>query len=485
MESKESHEEIETDKMIRTFENIINNGLSQKLLNSALNYCDKCQKSHLESALDYYLGKQDEICTTCKITYKLIQKIIKKSLETFDTSEEALIETMQNPVWERGLLSTFKGMSRFKVRKPFTPGAPYQIVWNITRACNFNCIHCYENAGQKDEDELTTQEIHETIDLLADIGVVSLAFSGGEPSIHPDILEFIKHASDRGLFVSMASNGYVFNTYEKAKQFKDAGLEFVQLSLDGLNPETHDSFRNVKGSWNRVIEAIKNFQKAGVYTGISTTVTKRNKDEIPDMIKFLNDLNVDWFMLYNFIPTGKGSNIRDIDLNPQERRELLELIYKANVDTDMNIMSTAPQFADVAVNNDTGNQMVPTHVYNVNYVNPAMKQLSEFIGGCGAGRFYMSIEPNGDIYPCVFFPHNKDVLLGNVKDKNIEDIWINHPLLKEFRSKDILKDHCGNCESKYICGGCRARAYNYFQDILSPDPGCIRNQDAWNKLETK
>lgn len=52
MESKESHEEIETDKMIQTFENIINNGLSQKLLNSALNYCDKCQKSHLESALD-------------------------------------------------------------------------------------------------------------------------------------------------------------------------------------------------------------------------------------------------------------------------------------------------------------------------------------------------------------------------------------------------------------------------------------------------
>ena len=118
MQSKENHEEIETDKMIRTFENIINNGLSQKLLNSALNYCDKCQKSHLESALDYYLGKQDEICTTCKITYKLIQKIIKKSLETFDTSEEALIETMLNPVWERGLLSTFKGMSRFKVRKP-------------------------------------------------------------------------------------------------------------------------------------------------------------------------------------------------------------------------------------------------------------------------------------------------------------------------------------------------------------------------------
>lgn len=482
MKEENPEENANIESMIETFQNIINNPLSQKMLNKALVYCDKCGKTRLESALEYYLGKQDKICLKCKVTYELVEMIIHKALESFDTSEESLIRTMQDDYWEKGLVSTFKGMAEFGVKKPFTPGAPFQIVWNITQACNFNCIHCYENAGKKGPDELSSEEIIKGIDKLADLGIASIAFSGGEPSIHPHINEFIKHANDRGLYVSMATNGYVYNNYEKTKKLYDLGLQFVQISLDGVNPETHNKFRQKENSWERAVQAIENFKKVGVFVEVSTTVTQKNKNEIPEMIEFLRNMGVDWFMLYNFIPTGKGAGVSEIDLSPDDRLELLNLIYEENGKGDMQILSTAPQFADVVTHQIGDDQMIPTHFYNVEYSNPAMMKLSEFVGGCGAGRFYMSIEPNGNIYPCVFFPHDDEVKLGNIND-DIEEIWLNHPVLKALRDKDILKGHCGVCESRYICGGCRARAYNYFHDLTYPDPGCTKNNNAWEEIQ--
>lgn len=106
-------------------------------------------------------------------------------------------------------------------------------------------------------------------------------------------------------------------------------------------------------------------------------------------------------------------------------------------------------------------------------------QLAEFIGGCGAGRFYINIEPNGDIYPCVFFPHEEEVKIGNITYDDFDEMWRENPLLKQLRNKELLKGNCGNCESNKICGGCRARAYNYFKDVLAPDPGCIKNEKEW------
>ena len=129
--------------------------------------------------------------------------------------------------------------------------------------------------------------------------------------------------------------------------------------------------------------------------------------------------------------------------------------------------------------------MIPTHFYNPEYDSPTVEQLSDFIGGCGAGRFYMSVEPNGDLYPCVFFPHKDEVKVGNLLEDDFEDIWKNNELLKTLRNKEILDGHCGECESRNICGGCRARAYNYFGDISAPNPGCINNIAEWNKIKSQ
>lgn len=113
------------------------------------------------------------------------------------------------------------------------------------------------------------------------------------------------------------------------------------------------------------------------------------------------------------------------------------------------------------------------------------RQLADFIGGCGAGRFYMCLEPNGDMYPCVFFPHVESMKVGNLFKDDFEHMWRHSKLFWNIRDKDNLKENCRSCEYRYTCGGCRARAYNYFRDVLAPDPGCVLNKEAWEKVAPK
>ncbi len=481
--------ELEMDDMIGLFKKIADNPISKGLLQRTLKYCDKDKALKLESSLKYYLDKSQDACYSCKTMSKIVGYIIQNGAKSFGVSEDELKEIMEDDYWIRGLTSVLKGIGLFGVNKPFVPGAPFQIVWNITKACNMRCIHCYECASVRSNDELSKDQIIRGIDNMAKAGVASIAFSGGEPSIHPDILEFIKRVEDNGMCAAMATNGYTLKDKYKANKFVNAGLEFVQISLDGINPKTHDSFRKIDGSWEKAIEAIKNFVDLGIFVEVATTVTEHNINEIPEMVDFLRDLGIDWFMLYNFIPTGNGSEFLELDISPKKRKELLENAYHENSD-DMQILSTAPQYAAVAElmlgnDQDNENEMIPTHFYNPQYTNPMIAQLADFIGGCGAGRFYMNIEPNGDIYPCVFFPHDEEVKVGNLMDNDFEELWKNDLILNQLRNKEILKSHCGECDSRNICGGCRARAYNYFGDILAPDPGCINNQNEWDFLKNE
>ncbi|HDD57115.1 MAG TPA: SPASM domain-containing protein, partial [Thermoplasmatales archaeon] len=111
----------------------------------------------------------------------------------------------------------------------------------------------------------------------------------------------------------------------------------------------------------------------------------------------------------------------------------------------------------------------------------AVKALTEFIGGCGAGRIYCSIEHNGDIQPCVFIP----IKVGNVLKDGFVNVWKNSEVMRMLRDRDASDYACNSCSFRYICGGCRARAYAYFGDLKAPDPGCILKKEDWERLKPK
>jgi len=470
---------METSTTIGILKSTIGNPVSRKIIKSLSKYCEKDKKNRIEVAIELFTGKRSDACLACRAAEKILRKFLIKGGEAFGVDEEQLRERFKDSYWAKALASTLKGIAYFGVRRPFTAGAPYQIVWDVTYACNLRCKHCYANAGKPLEDELDTEQAKKAIDIFDRAGVTILAFSGGEPLVRPDFFELARYAADKGMYVAVATNGTLI-TEQMARKMKEVGIKFVQISVDGATPETHDEFRGIEGAFERTIEGIKNAVREGFFVEIATTVTKSNYQEIPAIIDLAEELKVNWLMLYNFVPTGRGKFIIENDLSPEEREELLKMIYHKNKETSVEILSTAPQLARVALQEEykeqTGEVLMPTHFYNA-HLPGKLANLAEFIGGCGAGRFYMSMRPNGDFQPCVFLP----VKVGNILQDDFEELWLHNKVLNELRDKDLIKE-CNRCPYRYHCGGCRARAYGYFGDYLAPDPGCVINRHSYEHL---
>ena len=161
---------------------------------------------------------------------------------------------------------------------------------------------------------------------------------------------------------------------------------------------------------------------------------------------------------------------------------------KISIKTDR-FFSTCPQFASVVkrLAEEEGYYFTVSAHYAA---KKGVENVANFLGGCGTGRLCVGFEPNGDVKPCVFFPTNENTIIGNILEDDFEHIWDNNALLWKLRTREKLESYemngqtigCGNCEDKYICGGCRARAYSYFNGNLNaPDIGCIDNEELWKK----
>lgn len=340
---------------------------------------------------------------------------------------------------------------------------------------------------------------------IANIGLPAISFSGGEPLTREDFFEIATYAKKHIGYVSVASNGTLI-TKEKAEQLKKTGIDYIEISLDGANPQIHDSFRGIPQAFEKSIDGIKNCVEAGIDTCIATVFHKNNLGELEKMLALSKQLDTR-FMHFNYIPTGRAKENMQLDLSPQERLGVLEImaqrmmeIYSqkkqeeiqtghSNLAADR-LFSTCPQYASVtkALSEKRGeNFMVSAHYA----AREGISKVANFLGGCGCGRLYSCLEPNGDLKPCVFFPTNKDTVIGNILTDDFEKIWNKSPLLNNLRSRELLQDckvedgeeGCGSCPDKYICGGCRARSYSYFNgDVTMPDIGCIHNKQIWQSI---
>ncbi len=388
----------------------------------------------------------------------------------------------ERPYLVKGLENLVRSLGKYGLTKPQRFVAPILAVWNFTNACNLRCKHCYQNAGKPLPDELTLKEKFKVIDTLWDAGTCLLALSGGEPTVSPDFFPLVRYASERGFHISVATNGTLMANEDFVKRMIEVGVDYVEISLDSADPKRHDEFRGIPGAWERTVKGIRNAIRLGrdmMEVGVATTVTQMNVNEIEDMIKFVFDeLHADRFFAFNFIPVGRGKDMIDMDLMPQQREEVLNIIYKYLLQGHK-VFSTSPQLGRTCAMS-SGNIFVSSH-YSA-FKGEAGKTVAQYIGGCGVGRAYMAIQPNGDMSPCVYMSQ-KELRFGNIRDVDFERVWDTSEILRTVRERDEFEDSCGSCPYRYVCGGCRARAYAYFGDLRAPDPGCIRNREAWDRLK--
>lgn len=443
--------------------------------------CGKDGARRLRVALELFAGVRECACYTCShIVKPIVEWVIRKGGEAFGVSEDELRKRFSDAYWCTGLMDVVLGIAKFGVRKPFVPGAPFLVVWDYTYACNLRCRHCYASAGVPLRDEMSLEEKLKTAENLADAGVTAVAFSGGEPLVKKDLFRVMRELRERGIFIAVATNGTLI-TREVARKLKEAGAGFVQISLDGSTPEVHDSFRGIPGAYEMTIRGIRNCVEEGLFVEVSTTATKINYGEVGRIADLCEELGVNWYMIFNFVPTGRGRFIIENDLTPEEREELLTYLWRRmRSGGKVEYLSTAPQFARVALQEEGGVKKIPGHFYNPELYGQ-LESLGEFIGGCGAGRMYAALEPNGVLQPCVFMP----LAIGNLKEDSLEELWDSHPVLETLRDRDRLQENCRSCPYREYCGGCRARANSYFGDITAPDPGCVRNKEFFEMLRGK
>jgi radical SAM protein with 4Fe4S-binding SPASM domain len=500
---------------INTIENKVFSVTINPLLKSLIGRFDKeCQNdgSLLLNSLKDFLDEPVSLCPVCQHVSRRIARPFYELGSRFlhvnkGFMRNQFLNDQYGEAWLRGFGLMMKGVEKYGVRAPFTPAGPFEIVWNFTYQCNLRCRHCYENAGGK-RPELSTDEAKQALDKIskiAGIGLPALSFSGGEPLSRRDFFEIASYAKKRIGYVSIASNGTLL-TRDNAKRIKDTQIDYVEISIDGATPQVHDEFRGIPGAFERAIEGVKNCVDEGVDTCIATVLHRDNVYELNKLIDLAKNLDVR-FMHFNYIPTGRAKAHVELDLTPDERLHVLQTIGKeiislylqakeeelkfgkTNVKVDR-FFSTCPQYASVTkeLSQEHGEKFLVEAHYAA---KRGVENAANFLGGCGAGRLYCCLEPNGDIKPCVFFPTSRETVLGNMLEDSFENIWDNNQLLWKLRTRENLEDYivngkqvgCGNCTDKYICGGCRARAYSYFDgNVNSPDVGCIHNKPLWKRL---
>jgi MoaA/NifB/PqqE/SkfB family radical SAM enzyme len=171
-------------------------------------------------------------------------------------------------------------------------GAGPVVVWNVTRKCNLNCVHCYSLSEMKDyENEMSYGEGLKFIDSLADFNVPVLLFSGGEPLLRDDLFPLLAYAKNKGIRTAVSTNGTLID-FQTAKKLKETGVSYVGISIDGASG-TNDKFRGLPGAFEKAASGIRNCVSAGQRVGVRFTVTKYNADSIPYIFDFIEDEGID------------------------------------------------------------------------------------------------------------------------------------------------------------------------------------------------
>ena len=166
------------------------------------------------------------------------------------------------------------------------------------------------------------------------------------------------------------------------------------------------------------------------------------------------------------------------DLTPQQREQLLENLHQRMEDRQIGIISTAPQFGRICLTHSDANGLIScSHAGNA--AGAKARIVAKYLGGCGAGRTYACLQPNGNVTPCVYMPERT---MGNIRQMSLTKIFQQSPWWDLLCHRDEREANCGSCDYRYYCGGCRARSDAYFNRLDHADPGCINNTELWNQL---
>lgn len=351
------------------------------------------------------------------------------------------------------------------------------VVWNVTRRCNLKCVHCYAHSQDIDySDELTTQQGKELIDDMEEFGSPVILFSGGEPLIRRDLPELVSYARSRGIRAVISTNGTLIDD-KMAKVLRNIGLSYVGISLDGVK-ETNDRFRGVSGAFDAAIRGLQNCQREGIKVGLRFTMNKKNVADIPSVFDLIDEMDIPRICFYHLVYSGRGSNLRNEDLSPEETRKTLDFI----MDRTKQLHDKGKQVEVLTVDNHCDGPYVYLRLLEENPERAEdVYQLLLMNKGNSTGIGIGCVSWDGSVHPDQFWRH---YTLGNVKERKFSDIWTdtNDELMAGLKNRRPLiksnADRCANCKWFDICNGnFRVRAEAVYNNTWADDPACYLTEE--------
>ncbi|MEM0141206.1 MAG: TIGR04053 family radical SAM/SPASM domain-containing protein [Thermoplasmatales archaeon] len=352
---------------------------------------------------------------------------------------------------------------------------PILIFWETTKACDLACKHCRASALLNPlPDELNTEEALSFLDQITGFGrpypVVIL--TGGDIMKRNGLEQILAHANELGIPASMAPSATPLLNDDAFIMMKKFNIRSLSLSLDGATKSTHDWLRGLNGTFELTLGLMKKIVKEGFTLQINTTVFKRNVRELPDLLKILIDSGVKTWEVFSLIRTGRG--IDREDLEPREYEDVFNYLEFASRYSVTIRTVEAPFFRRILREREVTEYSGGTLYKNL--VKRTVELLGEPSGISRGhttftrdGKGVIFVAHNGEVNPSGFLPIN----LGNVREKSIVEIYRNNETLVKLRDPANLKGRCGVCEYADLCGGSRARAFSYFNDIFQEDPRCL------------
>ncbi len=366
------------------------------------------------------------------------------------------------------------------------------VVWNVTRRCNLNCLHCYTDSHDHAyKDELTTEEGMRLLGDLAAFEVPVVLFSGGEPLMRPDIWTLLNHARILGLRTVLSTNGTLIDE-RIAERCKEAGVAYIGVSLDGVG-EVNDRFRGKKGAFEAAVRGIESAGKVGIKTGLRLTLTRHTVVSLEQIFSLASQLPIQRMCFYHLVYAGRGRFIQNEELSYGETRKALDLI----IDKSKQLYAGNKSFEVLTVDNHvdgvylylrllresikTGEQARAEHA---KHVLDLLKRNGGGLYSSGVGIGAIDFE--GFVHPDQFWVHCN---LGNVKERSFSKIWQDEtdPLLHGLRHRrEKIKGRCRVCKWFDACGGSlRVRADLLYSDPWAPEPACYLSDDEIGLDPTK
>jgi len=340
------------------------------------------------------------------------------------------------------------------------------VVWNCTRTCNLKCIHCYANSdAEKYEGELTTKEAKTFIDDLHGFKVPVLLFSGGEPLIREDFFELIQYARKNEIRSTISTNGTLIDK-EIAARIKEHGVGYVGVSLDGIG-STHDEFRRSKGSFDKALNGIRNCRDVGQRVGLRFTINRHNYNQLGDIFRLIKEEKINRVCFYHLVYSGRGSEMIKEDISHAEARLAMDLIMENTVELGDKVeVLTVDNHADIVYLYLEAIKKYPHLADNI-------LRLMKMNGGNRSGIAIANVDYQGNVHADQF---TQQYTFGNVRERNIKDIWTDetNPIISGLKDrKSLLKGRCSKCKWLSVCNGnFRSRAESVTGDFWASDPAC-------------